>query len=183
MRFRSVVLGLTVAALTGCESAAPTGADPVGLAAAWDASPARTDSLVYRLRREPGAYRAYAIVTLRNRSVAPLHFARCNPSSTGPMFDLGRTGQDSTASFFVDWAWACVGGVPTGELAVGDSVSVQVMLGSGDQPLMSPPLRAEQLVGTLRVWFRLCRTKIADSDYCDPMARRETESNAFVVRY
>ena len=95
----------------------------------------------------------------------------------------GRTGPDSTATFFSDWAWACVGGVPTGEIAVGDSVSVQVWLGSGDQPLKTPPLRPEHIVGTLRVFFHLCRNRLADSDYCDYLPRSETESNAFEVRY
>lgn len=186
MRYRSAFCAVAFAAtLTGCNSSEPTGTDgpPGALLSAWDNSPARSDSVVYHLRRTPGMYRAYATVTLRNRTSAPLYFARCNPASTTPMFSLGRTGPDSLATFFVDWAWACVGGVPTGELAVGDSVAVQVWLGSVDQPLMTPPLRPEHLVGTLRVSFHLCRNKLADSDYCEYLPRAASESNAFEVRY
>ena len=138
---------------------------------------------MYHLRRESFAYRAYARITLRNRTAAPIHFARCMPGDTLPMFGLRRTGPDSTRSFFVDWAWACVGGVPTGELRPGDSLEVRVPLGSYDQPQMSPPLRPEELIGLLRAQFSLCRARVADSDYCDPVPQAEAQSNAFEVRY
>lgn len=144
---------------------------------------ARSDSLVYHLRRETGAYRAYATVTLTNATAAPLHYARCSPASTGPMFYLHRTGADSARTFFTDWAWACVGGVPTGSLAPGASLSVHVPLGSVDQPNMYPPLRPEHLVGLVRVTFALCRAPVADSDACEPLAGGAAESNAFDVRY
>ena len=179
------IVGAVLAASVGCDSVEePTAArpDPI-LASDWDAWPGRTDSLVYHLRREPGEYRAYASVTLRNRTGGPIHFARCMPGDVRPMFWLSRTGPDSTARLFVDWAWACVGGVPTGELAPGNSVVVRVPLGSIDQPNMSPPLRPEHLVGLLRVRFHLCRARNNDSDYCEPVPQADAQSNAFEVRY
>ena len=183
-----MVGAIALAASVGCRDADPTAAraasdpDPA-LTAEWDAWPARSDSLVYHLRREPGEYRAYASVTLRNRTGGPIHFARCMPGDMRPMFGIRRTGPDSTARLFVDWAWACVGGVPTGELASGNSVVVRVPLGSIDQPNMSPPLRPEHLVGLLRVQFQLCRARNDDSDNCDPVPQADAQSNAFEVRY
>ena len=174
-----------LAATVGCRGAdTPPAARPdPALVAEWDAWPARTDSLIYHLRRGPGEFSADAAVTLRNRTRGPIHYARCMPGEPGPMYGLMRTGPDSGATLFVDWEWACVGGVPNGELMPGDSLVVHVRLGSSDQPQMSPPLRPEHRIGLLRVRFQLCRTRNADSDFCDPVPQAQSQSNAFVVRY
>jgi len=99
------------------------------------------------------------------------------------MFSIGRTGTDSLRRHFIDWAWACVGGVPTGVLAPGLSVTVRVPLGSIDQPNMQPPLRPEDLVGQFRVALSLCASNVSDSDSCTPVPQAARRSNAFVVHY
>lgn len=148
-----------------------------------DTSPVQTDSLSYRLVRRPGEYRAYVVATYRNTTGAPVYFKRCTMEAPLPMFDMGRTGADSTRDFFVDWAWACVGGVPTGVLAPGASVTVRVPFGSVDQPNMQPPLRAEELVGVFRIYLSLCTQYLADSDDCVASPVAERRSNAFLVHY
>lgn len=91
-----------------------------------DASPVQTDSLAYRLAREPEGYRAHVTATYTNRSGAPVYFARCNSRETTPMYLVKRTGADSARRSFADGAWACVGRVPAGAIAPGSSVSVRV---------------------------------------------------------
>jgi hypothetical protein len=99
------------------------------------------------------------------------------------MFGMSRTGADSTRRFFVDWAWACVGGVPTGVIAPGDSVTVRAPFGSVDQPNMQPPLQAEELVGLFRIYLHLCAKYDSDSDECELLPASERRSNAFLVHY
>ena len=167
----SVLMGL------GCfASAGPT-------APVRDNSPVQTDSLVYHLERRPSEYRAYATATFTNNTGSPLYFARCNNESRTPMFGFGRTGPDSAKSLFSDFAWACVGGVPTGQIPPGATTTVRVPLGSMDQPTMQPPLKPEQLVGLMRVTLMLCRHYSADSDDCDAIPQRGRISNAFLVTY
>jgi hypothetical protein len=148
-----------------------------------DGSSARTDSLVYHLTRTPGMYRAYVTTTYTNRTSAPVYFARCGSQATTPMYDLRRTGPDSTARLFIDWAWGCSGGGPTGSIAPGASVTVRVPVGSIDQPRMTPPLMPENLVGTMRVVFSICKAYVSDSDYCTGAPDAERQSNAFLVVY
>ena len=150
---------------------------------ARDDSPVQTDSLTYHLKRFPSEYRADVVATFTNRTASPVYFARCSRESTKPMFSVRRTGPDSTAKLFSSIAWACVGGVPTGEIAAGSSISVQVAVGSLDQPAMRPALKPEDLVGLMRVELRLCAKYSADSDYCDPVPQAERSSNAFNVSY
>lgn len=158
-------------------------ADTVAAAPPRDSSPVQTDSVSYRLARLPGAYRAWVMATYRNATGSPVYFKRCGGSDTLPMFGIARTGADSASSFFSDWAWACVGLVPTGTLAPGQSVTVRVQFGSVDQPNMQPPLRPEQLVGLFRIELALCETYSADSDRCVAPALAERRSNAFLVHY
>jgi hypothetical protein len=149
----------------------------------WDSSPLQTDSLVYHLRRSPSEYSAYVTAVYRNMGIRPVYFARCNGTSTGPMFGLRRTGPDSTRRFFTDWAWACVGGVPTGTIQPGDSVVVRVRVGSVDQPAMQPPLQPGDLIGDLRIDLALCVRPSSDSDFCSAPPQNQRSSNAFNVRY
>ena len=148
-----------------------------------DGSPVQTDALVYHLQRLRSEYRAYARATFINHTISTVYFARCSRESDTPMFGVRRTGADSTRTLFVDWAWACVGGVPTGQILPGDSVTVRVSLGSVDQPAMQPPLKPEDLVGLMRVDFLLCRKYVTDSDDCDKMPQSARTSNAFLVTY
>jgi hypothetical protein len=148
-----------------------------------DDSPVQTDAVVYTLRREPGAWRARVLATYRNTTGSPVFFARCMPNGTHPTFSLRRTGADSTRPLFVDWAWACVGGVPTGSIGPGGELTVRVLLGSLDQRQMQPPLQREWLIGRMRVELRLCQHFVADSDDCDLVPQAERQSNVFEVRF
>jgi hypothetical protein len=169
--FASILLG------PGCVGTDPN-APPVR-----DNSPVQTDSLVYHLERRPSEYRAYVTATFTNNTGSPVYFARCNGESQTPMFGIRRTGPDSMKALFSDLAWACVGGVPTGQIPPGGTTTVRVPVGSVDQPAMQPPLKPEDLVGLMRVDLLLCRSYSADSDYCDAMAETERISNAFLVTY
>ena len=99
------------------------------------------------------------------------------------MSGVGRTGPDSSRAFFVDYAWACVGGVPRGTIAPGESIAVRVPFGSVDQPSMQPPLRAEELVGLFRIYLTFCANYSTDSDNCELLPIAERRSNAFLVYY
>jgi hypothetical protein len=112
-----------------------------------------------------------------------VYFARCTGSDTLPIFYPRRTGADSTRRFFTDWAWACVGGVPTGTIAPGASVTVSVPFGSIDQPNMQPPLKPEDMIGEFRVVFLLCNAPVSDSDRCAAAPVQTEQSNAFSVHY
>jgi hypothetical protein len=151
--------------------------------APWDGSPVQTDSLTYTLRRNASEYRTFVRATYRNATGSPVYFARCTGQDPLPMFFIRRTGPDSTRSFFIDWGWACVGRVPTGIHAPGDSVTVIAPFGSVDQPFMQPPLRPEELVGTFRIQPKLCNKPTADSDHCEASPWESRISNAFTVRY
>ena len=149
-----------------------------------DNSPVQTDATVYYLRRATNAWTATAKATYVNRGTTPVFYARCGVGDyAGPLFGLRRTGPDSTRTFWSDIAWACVGGVPTGEIRAGDSLTIEVRLGAYDQPTMSPPLRPEDFTGLLRVVLQLCGAVSADSDRCQALPHGLRESNAFVVRF
>lgn len=160
--------------LGSCES--PT-------APARDNSPVQTDLSVYTLERYTSAWLATAIATYVNRTGQPVYYARCSSTDRGPMWGLRRTGPDSTRNFFTSYAWGCVGAVPTGEIKPGDSVSVRVTLGSLDELNMNPPLKAEDIIGTLRVFLELCAGYPTDSDNCVLLPESLRQSNAFLVRY
>jgi hypothetical protein len=184
VRLAFVIATLLAASTVGCATE-PTIPAPLSepQAPVRDDSPAQTDSLIYRLKRTTGEYRAIVRVTYRNRTGAPVHFKRCNSVSVAPMFWFRRVGPDSTRRSFVDWAWACVGGAHTGLLAPDDSVTFSVPFGSVDQPLMRPPLQPEDLVGTFRVELSLCTRYASDSDYCDLSQQVSRQSNVFEIRY
>jgi hypothetical protein len=147
------------------------------------ASSFRTDSTVYHMRRHGAGVRSIVNAVYHNRGPAPLHFRRCMPESSGPMYSARRTGPDSVRPFFTEMAWACVGGVPTGQLAPGDSVAISFIFGNGAQQPMQPPLQPEHLVGTFRLELHLCSVPSADSDRCEPAPAEQRQSNSFDVRY
>src|SRR5215207_11200167 len=105
------------------------------------------------------------------------------PTDDGPMFGYFRTGPDSARSLFSDTGWACVGGVPHGALAPGESVTVAVRLGALDQRQMTPPLRPEEIVGRMRIWLALCARNGTNTDDCVSLPLTQRQSNAFDVRY
>jgi hypothetical protein len=154
--------------------------DPLSGAPLRSNEPVQTDSVVYHLTRVPGGYDAWASATYVNRTGRSVYYARCTSNHNGPMFYVYRALPD-TSMHFVGWGWACVGGVPTGELAAGDSLTVRVWLGSLDQPHAQPPVTMEQRVGLLRVVLQLCASYNDDSDFCRALPLVDRRSNVFRV--
>jgi len=155
----------------------------MGPVATRDGSPVQTDSLVYTLRRESGAWRAYVMATYRNVDTGTVYFARCTSQDTLPIFYFRRTGPDSMRDLFTDQGWECSGGAATGALPPGGTVTVRGTLGSVDQPQMQPPLQLSWLVGLMRVQLELCRSYASASDDCDLLPQAARQSNAFEVRF
>jgi hypothetical protein len=145
--------------------------------------PVTTDAGTYTLARIDGGYEAEALATYTNTTGRPVYYQRCLPESAGPMYGLRRTGPDSTADSFVGGAWACVGGVPTGRVLPGATLSVRVSLGSTDSPQAQPPITPEQRVGRFRIELALCTQHADDSDDCEPLPQAARESNAFELRF
>ena len=171
-------------AVVACAAAgASCHADSIALGPARDGSAVQTDSVVYTLRRDSGAWRAYALASYSNADTGTVYFARCMPNDTLPVFNVRRTGADSTRVLFVDWAWGCMGGVPTDSVLPGATLTVQVPVGSVDQPRMEPPLQLEWLVGRMRVELSLCRHFNWNSADCDLRPQAERQSNALDVRF
>lgn len=48
---------------------------------------------------------------------------------------------------------------------------------------MTPPLKAEDLVGLVRVHVMLCKAFVPDSDDCAAVPTVDKQSNAFFVGY
>jgi hypothetical protein len=126
------------------------------------------------------AKRGPRIPTPTDRTV---FYQRCVRESTGPIYWLRRTGPDSNASAFVGGAWACVGGVPTGRVRPGETLTARVWLGSTDSPHAQPPITPAQRVGQFRIEFALCAEYADDSDECVALPAAARESNAFEVRF
>lgn len=179
-RTRFVSLAVSVASVC---FACVTGPDDDALTPVRDASPLQTDSVSYRLVRTQHEFSTVVAGTFTNSTGRPIYFQRCLPRDSTPIFYVGRTGPDSARRFFVDWAWACVGGVPTGVLAPGRSLTIRARVGSIDQPTMQPRLKPQDLVGLLRIRLALCARFRDDSDYCEPTPEWQTRSNAFLVHY
>lgn len=145
--------------------------------------PVLTDAPSYTLEREDGGYTAEALATYTNSTGRPVYYQRCTREFTGPINWLRRTGADSTARSFVGGAWACVGGVPTGRVLPGGSLSARVFLGSTDSPQAHPPIAPEERVGRFRIEFALCSQHADDSDDCEALPQAARESNAFELRF
>ena len=169
--------------LAGALACSEPNADPEDFALRPGAPPpVTTDAAVYTLTRIDGGYAAEALATYTNTTGRTVYYRRCMPESTGPIFGLRRTGADSSAPAFVGGVWACVGGVHTGRIRAGGTLSARVDLGSSDSPLAVPPVTADQRVGRFRVEFALCAEDAADSDDCEAIPQAARESNAFDLR-
>jgi hypothetical protein len=140
-----------------------------------------TDSAAYTLRKVAGGYDAVAHAVYVNRTGGPVYYARCDPRSTGPMYGLRRVVPDTGFSF-VGGAWACVGGVPTGMLSAGDSITVDVWLGSTDSPAAQPPITMGQRIGRFKILLELCDRPLADSDDCKLVGEDARSSNEFDLK-
>lgn len=179
-RFRGRLWGLLCFSL-GLGACKPERAVQPSSSDTADDAPARTDSLRYTLRVVPGGYDAAANVTFTNHGTSAIAYARCGPQSTTPMWSVVRTGPDSTAKSSIVSAWGCVGGVPTGLIAPGDSVTMLVWLGSTTSPNANPPIQPSERVGRFRVRLTLCTRPVAESGYCDLLPQAQRQSNAFDV--
>jgi hypothetical protein len=180
MRDFARMMAITLAGALACSE--PEG-DPEDFALRPGAPPpVATDAAVYTLARVDGGYAGEALATYTNTTGRTVYYRRCMPESTGPIFGLRRTGADSSAPAFVGSVWACVGGVHTGRIRAGGTLSARVDLGSWDSPLAQPPVTADQRAGRFRIEFALCAEDAADSDSCEAIPQPARESNAFVVR-
>jgi hypothetical protein len=144
--------------------------------------PVATDADVYTLTRVDGGYTAEALATYTNTTGRTVYYRRCLPESTGPIFGLRRTGADSSAPALVGGVWACVGGVHTGLIRPGGTLSARVDLGSWDSPQAQPPVTTDQRVGRFRIEFALCAEDASDSSDCEALPQAARESNAFDLR-
>jgi hypothetical protein len=146
-------------------------------------APVTTDAAVYALTKVDGGYDAEAQATYTNPTDRIVFYKRCVRESTGPIYNVRRTGPDSMMSAFVGSVWACVGGVPTGRIRPRETLTARVWLGSTDSPQAEPPITPAQRIGRFRIEFELCTEYAGDSDECVPLPAGARESNAFEVRF
>jgi hypothetical protein len=147
-----------------------------------DRFPVTTDARVYHLKEFPNRFDAYAVATYKNRTGKTVHFARCKSDDRTPMYELRRVG-DVGMHTTVGAIWACVGGVPSGAIPAGGSASVRVWLGSAKSPHAQPPDNDQDRIGTFRILFALCQTRVNDSDHCVAVPEAERRSDAFDIRF
>jgi hypothetical protein len=147
-----------------------------------DGAPITTDARVYYLTEAPGQFDAYALATYTNRTGKTVYFKRCRRNSVGPMAGVRRI-DGKPSHLTVGAVWACVGGVPTGEIPPGGSLSANVWLGSAKSPDADPPDRLDDRVGTFRILFQLCRSHEDDSDDCELLDDADRQSNPFEIRF
>lgn len=145
--------------------------------------PVRTDAAVYLLEESADRFDAEAIATYTNRTGGSVYFRRCEAESTGPMYDVRRVGPDADRRSLVGAAWACVGGVPTGVVPPGDTLTTRVWLGSMKSPGATPPDQPEDRVGLFQIGLSLCKDHVRDSDRCEPLPDAARVSNYFEVKF
>src|SRR5439155_21746187 len=126
---------------------------------------------------------AYAVATYKNRTARTVYFARCMPGDHTSMYELRRVGDTRTHVTTVGAMWACVGGVPAGQVSPGGTISVRVWLGSAKSPHAQPPDNDQDRIGTFRILFALCRTRVNDSDRCVAVPDAERQSDTFEIRF
>ena len=168
-----LLLAVPFAAAASCSGDPPTGTSP-------EASPVRTDSLIYVLRHANGLFDAWAVATYRNGTGANVYYAQRMPGA--PEVAIRRAGPDSLRPSVVRGLQAGVGGVPTGVVPPGGVLTERVWLGSAESPGASPPIAVEERAGHFRLYFTFCREPVADSDRCVPLPREASQSNVFEVR-
>ena len=145
--------------------------------------PVATDARVYRLVERADRFDAWAIATYRNRTGKTVYFARCKPDDRTPMYELRRDPDNGKHTTTVGGGWACVGGVPSGEVAPSGTVSVRVWLGSTKSPHAQPPDNDQDRIGTFRILLDLCTTRVDDSDHCKPLPDTERQSDTFQITF
>jgi hypothetical protein len=157
--WRPLALGLALA-LTACgdgESEIYSGPFP-------RAYFARTDSSTYQMTGAGGSAEEVVQVTYTNLYSAPIFYARCTPGSDVPRYSLIRPAVDSGVPIYRDEVPTCVGGVSTGKLEEGESITFSVSFTSSTE---SGGPMAERS-GRLQIVILTCQRHRSDSDHCDP---------------
>lgn len=176
---------LTSCTLFFCGAGACGTTSPV--APSRDSSPVQTDSTIYHLERNLDALDAWATVTYVNRTGSAVYFERCYFGDSTPTYTYQRIEGPSlfdragwSNRTVVGIAWACYGGVPTGVLAAGDSISIRVWVGSADSPHAYPPVTYAERIGTFRILLDLCATYAIE--VCSLLPVEQRRSNEFLLR-
>lgn len=146
-----------------------------------DGSPVQTDSLEYTLEHRPGIFEAQAVARYVNRTGRPVHFARCRSEDPLPIYEIRREGPGERTTI-IGYTRGCVGGIPTGVVAPGDSLVVPVWLGSGESPYANPPVTMAHRTGCFRIHLALVEAPAANSDYTRVVPDERRRSNVFCIR-
>jgi hypothetical protein len=146
-----------------------------------DDSPVQTDSLEYTLQHRPSIFDAQAVARYVNRTGQPVHFARCRSEDPLPLYEIRREGPGERTSI-IGFARGCVGAVPTGVVAPGDSLVVPVWLGSAESPYANPPVTMAHRTGCFRILLALVEAPAADSDFVRMLPDERRRSNVFCIR-
>ncbi|MFA5891926.1 MAG: hypothetical protein WDA27_13410 [Actinomycetota bacterium] len=146
-------------------------------------APVQTDARIYYLEESADRFDAEAVATYTNRTGRQVFFERCKSDSQGPVYRIRRVGANADRRSLVFAVWACVGGVPTGALPPGGTLTARVWLGSTKSPGASPPDEPEDRIGTFQITFELCREHAEESGKCQALPDSERVSNEFEVRF
>jgi hypothetical protein len=146
-----------------------------------DGSPVQTDSLEYTLEHRPSIFDAQAVAHYVNRTGRPVHFARCRSDDPLPIYEIRREGPGERTSI-IGYARGCVGAIPTGVVAPGDSLVAPVWLGSAESPYANPPITMAHRTGCFRILLALVEAPATDSDYARPLPDEMRRSNVFCIR-
>lgn len=176
-----LAVGLVTAACPQTEQAKPADSPPATSPTDQTTSPITTDARVYSLTESHDRFDTEAIATYTNRTSRDVFFKRCNNESDGPMHSVVPSG--SRRRTIVGVGWACVGGVPTGTISPGRSVTVRVWLGSMKSPGSTPPVQPEDRIGMFHIEFSLCEEASADSDRCRRVPEARRRSSDFEITY
>ena len=188
MHLQRFALAALMIALVGCVRVSESENKPLPQVPATTPPPERqgepiqTDALVYTLRKAPGIYDATAVATYTNSSNKPVYFNRCMGEDSTPVHYVNRAPPHEEVWSVVGSVWACVGGVPRGEVLPGGTLTVEVWLGSTDSPNANPPHRPEERSGRFRVVFELFSQPGTNDEYGAELSLRERQSNVFDLR-
>ena len=126
-------------------------------------------------------------MTYVNRSGGAVYFGGCLESGSKPTYGLQRVGPDSARSSEVGESFVSGDGScdfpPLVMLAPGDTLRMQIFLGSLDQPTQQPPQTDADRSGRFRVYLNLCTADnvSAPASSCVALPGPEKRSNEFLV--
>lgn len=176
-RLRCATLAACATAFA-CGPGAPRPADVAALPG--DASPVRTDSLVYTLRRTPQGYDGTATLRYVNRTGRPVHYRRCATDRREPLHTTVRAPPDTARIPLGVGVVSACGAVPSGVLAPGDSIVMRVWIGSMDPRRPQPGYELRNRTGSMRILLDLCESPAREGD-CTLLPEAQRRSNRFRV--